>query len=146
MIFDAIRRSQWRRDWYIFTTNRQIKALRKAAKHEEANLLQHEMSHELQLWHMHIQALISRKLIIKAERLGVPLPKDESVWQETEEDSSIYLTKEGQHELRKAIRQEAEDSLKNRMLFVKEVVIPLGSFIIAGLSLLITYAALKLKH
>jgi hypothetical protein len=146
MILDAIHRSQWRRGWYIRKTHVQIKRLKKAAKHEEANLLQHEMSHELQLWHLHIQVLISRKLIIKAERLGVPLPKDEGVWQETEDDSSIYLTKEGQHELRKIIRQEAEDSMRNRMLFVKEVVIPVGSFIIAVLSLLITYAALKLKH
>jgi hypothetical protein len=48
--------------------------------------------------------------------------------------------------LRKAIRQEQKERREAITAIIKDVISPIGALIISILSLLIAYAALKLKH
>jgi hypothetical protein len=145
MTLDNVWRSQWRRKRYNKKTLRKVRALQDQGKHQEASELLHEMNHELHMWSKHILVLGTQKLRIKAERYGVPLPKDhegQQVWRETEDDSSLYLLPEAQFQLRKQIRQERNERLDVWMNVVSKI----GGFVLGILSLLVALAALKLKH
>lgn len=134
---------------YIRATARKIKGLRKARQYKEASELDRESDFELQLWHEHIQALRTQALMVKAERLGLPLPRDEDgnkVWRQSQEDASLYLTNKAPTQLGKEIRKERRERLELRIVIVKDLISPIGPLIISILSLLIAYAALRLKH
>jgi hypothetical protein len=141
---------QRRRKRYFATTERKIKELRRQGKHREASDLSHEMSQEEQFWFEAVLALKTEIAINQAERLGVPLPRDRepdhTVWRIAIEDSSRFLTTEALHELNKAIRQERKDRRDIAITLIKDIISPIGALIISILSLLIAYAALKLKH
>jgi hypothetical protein len=149
MIFDALWRTQWRRRRYIRETSRKIKELRETHNYKEANELDQESELELHLWYEGIQVLRTQVLMAKAERLGLPLPADEDgnkVWRHSQEDASLYLTKKAHVQLSKDIRQEQKERLELKTAVIKDIIGPISALIISILSLLIAYAALKLKH
>lgn len=51
-----------------------------------------------------------------------------------------------QTELRKAIRQKQKERREMCVTVVKDIVVPIGGILISIFSLVIAYAALKLKH
>jgi hypothetical protein len=94
------------------------------------------------LWQQGIWARRSRVLVAAAERLDVPVSYDKDIWR-TSEEQDRYLTPQAQHGLHKAIRLEKDDRLTHRMKWVKEVVIPVVTFL---LGLMTAYVAMKRNH
>lgn len=88
----------------------------------------------------------SRKLIAEAERLGLPVPRADQMEQAQINKGMHYLSLEMQTQLRKDIRQERKERREMWSSIVKDIVSPIGSLIISILSLLIAFAALKIKH
>jgi hypothetical protein len=94
------------------------------------------------MWQQSIWARRTALLVAAAKRLDVPIPNDKDVWR-TSEEQDRYLTPQAQHDLHKAIRQEKDDRITHRMKLVKEVVIPIVTFIIG---LITAYIAMKRNH
>jgi len=89
----------------------------------------------------------SRQLMAEAEHLGLPVPRGDDKFDTGQIEKGLhYLKVEIQAQLRKDIRQERKERREMWTALVKDIVSPLGSLIISILSLLIAYAALKLKH
>lgn len=142
MILDSLWRLKWRRDRYERRTSRELKVLKEKKKHQEAHDLEQEMEYELMLWQKAIWVRRTSMLLAAAKSLDVPVSYDKELWG-TSEEGDRYLTPKAQHELHKAIRQEKDDRLTHRMRWVKEVVIPVVSFI---LGLMTAYVAMKRNH
>lgn len=88
----------------------------------------------------------SDALLEQAARLKVPRPakNDAESWDTFY--GSAYLTHAGYDKLRARIRQERKERREAITSIIKDIISPLGALIISILSLLIAYAALKLKH
>jgi hypothetical protein len=87
----------------------------------------------------------SQKLTQEAQRLKVPLPeRNDDAWNAFFDHSS--LTPKGYADLRSRIRLEKKERREIVTTLVKDIISPIGGIIISILSLLIAYAALKLKH
>lgn len=142
MIHNSLWWSKWRRNRYEKKTNSKIKALRAAKKYDEANELEHELQDELMSWEQSLWSRRTIALVKEAKRLDVPVNYDKEVWR-TSEEQDRYLTPQAQHDLHKAIRQEKDDRITHRMKLVKEVVIPIVTFI---LGLITAYVAMKRNH
>lgn len=142
MVLDSLWRSKWRRNRYDKKTTREVKRLREAKNYEKANELEYEAEDELRSWEKSIWSRRTQVLIAFAKRLDVPVPNDKDVWR-TSEENERYLAPEAQHELHKAIRQEKDDRLNHRMRWVKQVIIPVVSFI---LGLVTAYFGMKSKR
>jgi hypothetical protein len=89
----------------------------------------------------------SKLLMNEAEHLGLPVPRGDDKFDTGLISKGLhYLKVEVQAQLRKDIRQEKKERRETVTAIVKDVISPLGSLIISILSLMIAYAALKLKH
>jgi hypothetical protein len=88
----------------------------------------------------------SDALLERAARLKVPRPPktDEESWDTFY--GTAYLTHAGYDKLRARIRQERKEHREAITSIIKDIISPIGALIISILSLLIAYAALKLKH
>ena len=95
-----------------------------------------------------IQKYKTDQLLKLADHLGLPTPPygDEEAWELDENKISHHLRLKAQTQLRKDIRQEQKERREMWTMVVKDIIAPIGGIIISVLSLLIAYAALKLKH
>ena len=91
------------------------------------------------------QSNLSKRLTRQATRLNLPVP-NEREWTKGEKTKFLFMSPALQTELRKAIRQEQKERREMWTTLVKDIVAPIGGIVISILSLLIAYAALKLKH
>lgn len=88
----------------------------------------------------------SDALLEQAAKLKVPRPPktDQESWETF--FGRPYLTHAGHAKLRSGIRQEKKERREAITSIIKDIISPLGALIISILSLLIAYAALKLRH
>jgi len=88
----------------------------------------------------------SDALLEKAAQLKVPRPPktDQESWETF--FGAPYLTHAGYDKLRSSIRQEKKARREAITSIIKDVINPIGALVISIISLLIAYAALKLKH
>jgi hypothetical protein len=95
-----------------------------------------------------IQRAKTSQLLKTADRLGLPIPPydDHESWDTTSSKFNGFLTAKAQTQLRQAIRQEKKERREIWTTLIKDIITPIGGIIISILSLMIAYAALKLKH
>jgi hypothetical protein len=97
-----------------------------------------------------VDKFYTKRLIKTANHLGLPMPSlnDESSWEADIDNKRTHhhLTRAAQAQLRNDIRQEQKERREEWTAIIKDLVVPIGGIIISVLSLLIAYAALKLKH
>ena|SRR5579864_3622106 len=145
MIFDEIWRMRRRENKLARAYLRMKERLRRNHNEEHIGQTLAEAEGDLCQIEMEIMFAESQALTERAQRLKVPLPErtDES-W------NSVFdhqcLTPKGYSDLRSKIRQEQKERRETMIAIMKDIVSPIGSLIISILSLLIAYAALKLKH
>lgn len=101
---------------------------------------------ELSELDMNISIAHSDALVRRARHLKVPIPShsDKDAWDDF--FGPTILTPKAYADLRSKIRQERKERRETVTAIVKDIISPLGALIISIMSLLIAYAALKLKH
>jgi hypothetical protein len=146
MIFDEIWRMRRRQNKLLRVYRQKERILRKNYTEEEIDsILQ---SYQAQFGDLGVSIKIAESdvLVGRAQTLKVPLPSrsDKEAWDDF--FGPEILTPRAYASLRSAIRQEQKERKEAVVSVVKDIVSPIGGLIISILSLLIAYAALKLKH
>jgi hypothetical protein len=148
MIFDEIWRMERRQNRRTKIFFKQIEVLKKDYKKtpEQIDIITEEAGIRLNELSLHLDYAKSDAIIKEAYRLKVPTPSktDKEAWDDF--FGRPYLTNRGYSDLRSKIRQERKERRETATAIVKDIISPLGALIISILSLMIAYAALKLKH
>lgn len=146
MILDDIWRTERERNQTEQFYDKLIKKTRNAKKFKEAEEIEEEAAHMVHECETRLNILYSRALVREAWRLRVPVPEhsDKEMWENL--FGFVVLTTKGYATVRSDIRKEKKERSERWISLIKDVVIPLGSFLIGILSLLVAYAALHLKH
>ena len=143
MIFDELWRKERVCSKLTKKYDKEINRLRRAG--DDAEAVEQEASSVLGDAEVDLRLARSRALVRQAIRLHIPLPQhsDNESW------DNFYgvtmLTTKGYAEVRKSIRQEKKERREMWTALVKDVFVPLGGIVISIISLLIAYAALKIK-
>jgi hypothetical protein len=152
MIFDKIWRLQRKLSAIDIDTYNEVQKMRKnACSSEEIGSYAVRIYTKRLALEERLQFLRGRRLIIEAERLGLPIPShdDKANWMSgftNRPATYTYLSIAAQAQLRRAIRQEKKERREIWTTVVKDIITPIGGIVISILSLMIAYAALKLKH
>jgi hypothetical protein len=146
VIFDEIWRMQRSERKLARAYYKRIEKLRKDKRDEEQiALMMSEDVTTLSQLEMDIVFAESQKLTQEARRLKVPLPeRNDEAWNAFFDHN--VLTPKGYADLRSNIRQEQRERRETVTALIKDIISPVGGIIISILSLLIAYAALKLKQ
>jgi hypothetical protein len=148
MIFDEIWKMQRRLNKLNKAYLKRVESLRRDHKQteEEIDMLMDDERNAVNELSININYAQSDALVDAAYSLKVPMPArtDEESWNEF--FGRPYLTNKGYSDLRSKIRQERKDRRETVTAIVKDIISPIGALIISILSLLIAYAAVKLKH
>jgi hypothetical protein len=134
---------QWKRDKLQRFYDKGIKKLRQKKKYRDADEWEAEAAHFVGEADEELSFLRSLKLTKRARRLQVPLPdySDKQAWDNSW--NRYILTPKGYDALRDAIRKEEAERLKHGMRLWREVLIPIGMFLLGVLG---TYLAMRQHH
>jgi hypothetical protein len=150
VIFDK----SWRLARKLLSLDR--KTLREVNTMRKVGLPEEEIARSIV--HVHLKRLTleeelmferGRNLMWDAERWGLPIPShsDEGSWTGGIVHRQMkFLSLEAQATLRKEIRLEKKEYRETWTALIKDVLVPIGGIVISVLSLMIAYAALKLRH
>src|SRR6266508_5950311 len=89
---------------------------------EELFRLRHQEASDCGAIGDELARVMSRRLVMQAERLGVPVPRDEACWDETYLTGARHLNVKGYAELRIEIRKERDERWKFWQLRVSVLV------------------------
>jgi hypothetical protein len=112
---------------------------------ESVDAFYEHAARNIALYEQERQRLLSERLRTQATRLNLPVPA-ESEWIKPGKGELPFMSPAMQTELRKAIRQEQKERREMWTTVVKDIIAPIGGIIISIGSLMIAYAALKLKQ
>jgi hypothetical protein len=147
MMFDEIWRMRRKSKKLNRAYSKQLESLRHQGSNEQQidMLLENDRVDIMNL-DIELRYALSDQIVNEAYNLKVPVPtrSDETLW--TPAFGRPHLTDKGYDNLRSQIRKETKDRLDHRMMWVKDVVIPILSALSVIGSLIVAYTALKLKH
>jgi hypothetical protein len=145
MVFDEIWRMQRKHERLFRAYKKKVETIkREHPDHWGAMMLDEES--ELNELSMNISITLSESLKQEAYSLRVPLPSDDDKTSWSEFFGPRILTTKGIADLRSRIRQERKERREVATAIIKDIFVPLATITISILSLLIAYAALKLKR
>lgn len=147
MIFDNVWKLRRKERKLSATYFREVERLRiQGASEIDIDMILDKERNELNEMQVSITYAESDALIERAARLKVPRPSktDGESWDTFY--GKAFLTHVGYDKLRSGIRQEKKERREAITSIIKDIISPIGALIISILSLLIAYAALKLKH
>lgn len=137
MILDELWRLEWQSTRTMRAHDRTIKSLkqRKASRDEIESATQ-EASWDHDTFRDEIESTKSFRLIVRANRLGLPTPHfnvdkvDEDETWERGYTAGAYLTRTAQPDLRSRIRQEEKERREAWAFWVKDIFVPALSVLI----------------
>jgi hypothetical protein len=147
MMFDEIWRMQRKSQKLNRAYLKKVEELRNQGQSEvQIDMLVDEDRNDIMSLDMDLAYMLNDRLVTEAYKLRVPTPsrEDKEMWHDF--FGRPYLTDKGYSELRSRIRQEKKERLDHRMMWVKDVLIPILSALSVIGSLIVAYTALKLKH
>ena len=146
MVFDEIWRAEWNRNKTARFYDKKIKKCRANKEFKNAEEWEREASSLVGDLDTNLQIMTSRILVREAHELHLPVPEysDNQSWENIW--GSYVLLPRAYAVLRSQMREERKGRRESITAIIKDIISPIGALIISILSLLIAYAALKLKH
>jgi hypothetical protein len=147
MIFDNVWKLRRKERKLSAAYFREVESLRKqGASETDIDMKLDNERNDLNDMQVSITYAESDALLEQAAKLKVPRPSksDEESWDTFY--GKGFLTHVGYDKLHSRIRQEKKERRESVTSIIKDIISPLGALIISILSLLIAYAAVKLKH